>query len=97
MKTKLIMIMLALFSVGWGQENGILGNAKSVSDPLQNNITDSLTTEEDELIDKIKKIINEQSDATEIGYFHIRDYAIVFPQYFPVHCKSPKKSDSLKD
>lgn len=85
MRTKILL----LFLLGWvgmafGQ-NQALKNARI--DTLSTNVISDSTqqTEKQKLISEIKnRISKENSDSTEIGFFHIRNYAIIFKNRFPV-------------
>lgn len=85
MRTKILL----LFLLGW------VGMAFGQNQPLKdaqldlsskNVISDSTQqTENQKLISTIKKLISEEnSDSTEIGFFHIRNYAIIFKNRFPI-------------
>ncbi|MFL9835428.1 hypothetical protein [Chryseobacterium terrae] len=85
MRTKILL----LFLLGWvgmafGQ-NQLLKDAQ-LDSSSKNVISDSTQqTENQKLISTIKKLISEEnSDSTEIGFFHIRNYAIIFKNRFPI-------------
>lgn len=86
MKTRiLIIMMLAVCSYGWGQDNKKFGVVHNVSDQLENQLKDTaVISKNQKVIDSLKRIINEQSEDVEIGHFHSSDYAIIFKKYFPV-------------
>ncbi|MGO4708933.1 hypothetical protein AB4Y90_07375 [Chryseobacterium sp. 2TAF14] len=85
MKTKILLLfMLGCVGMAFGQ-NQVLKNARI--DTLSTNVISDSTqqTEKQKLISEIKnRISKENSDSTEIGFFHIRNYAIIFKNRFPV-------------
>ncbi len=86
MKSRLLIVMmLAGCCYGWGQDNKKFGVVQNVSDPLDIQPKDSVVISENQkVIDSLKRIINQQSDAVEIGEVHSSNYAIIFKKYFPV-------------
>ncbi|REC51605.1 hypothetical protein DRF62_17005 [Chryseobacterium piscium] len=85
MRTKILL----LFLLGWvGMAFGQNQSLKDAQlDRLSKNVISDSTqqTANQKLISEIKKIISEEnSDTTEIGFFHIRNYAIIFKNRFPI-------------
>lgn len=85
MRTKILLLfLLGWVGIAFGQ-NQALKNARI--DTLSTNVISDSTqqTEKQKLISEIKnRISKENSDSTEIGFFHIRNYAIIFKNRFPV-------------
>jgi len=86
MRTKILL----LFLLGWVGMVSAQKDAFKVANldtSSKNVISDSTQqTSNQKLLSEIKKIISkENSDATEIGFFRIRDFALIFKDHFPVN------------
>lgn len=100
MRTKILL----LFLLGWvgmafGQEKFEVKDFDTTSKTVVGDATKK--SDNDELLSKIKKLIDEKnSDTTKIGFFYIRDYAIIFKNHFPIesadeYLSSREKIDNL--
>ena len=100
MKTTLFTLVLVAFAgMVWGQEAAFkIKEDNTPSEILLVPKNSVSQTEDDTVNDKIKKIIaKDNSDSTEIGFFHIRKYAIVFKARFPIHDASNLSITSTRE
>jgi hypothetical protein len=85
MRTRLLILFMSILTtLVFGQEKFVVKDFDTTSKLV---IGDSIKkSNKDELLYKIKKIIDEKnSDTTKIGFFYIRDYAIIFKNHFPIN------------